>query len=135
MSKFARHNWLPLPLRVRLTLWYTLSLTLILLLLAVFIYFQMQRSLLAQVDATLQLAATQAALSLDSQAGRLVFQNPSDAAGGPFTTNALAASGTDVAATAPAPASSPTNIGYLPSLFSEISAKSARSRILANAAI
>jgi heavy metal sensor kinase len=64
-----------LPLRWRLTLWYLLTLTLILLLFAGFLYWQVQRSLLAQVDAGLQLAATQALVNVDDDNGQLAFEN------------------------------------------------------------
>ena len=61
------------PLRLRLTLWYTLSLGLILLLFAGFLYVQVRRSLIDQVDAALRLAAAQALVSLDEEAGQLAF--------------------------------------------------------------
>lgn len=64
-----------LPIRWRLTLWYLLSFTAILLLFAGFLYFQVQRSLLAQIDNGLQLAATQALVNVDGDNGRLAFQN------------------------------------------------------------
>lgn len=51
-----------LPLRIRLTLWYTFSLALIILLFASFLYWQLQRSLLAQLDAGLEVTAAQAVL-------------------------------------------------------------------------
>ncbi len=50
------------PLRVRLTVWYTVSLAGIILLFATFLYWQLQRVLLAQMDAGLQVAAAQALL-------------------------------------------------------------------------
>ncbi|MCA9948064.1 MAG: HAMP domain-containing protein [Anaerolineales bacterium] len=64
-----------LPIRWRLTLWYLLSFTAILLLFAGFLYWQVQRSLLAQIDSGLQLAATQALVNVDGDNGRLAFQN------------------------------------------------------------
>ncbi len=70
-----RFRLLQLPLRWRLTLWYLLTLTLILLLFAGFLYWQVQRSLLAQVDAGLQLSATQALVTVNADNGQLVFQN------------------------------------------------------------
>jgi signal transduction histidine kinase len=62
-----------LPLRGRLTLWYLLTLALLLLLYAVVLYWQTRRSLLAQVDAALRQAATQAATTVVRQEGRLVL--------------------------------------------------------------
>lgn len=64
-----------LPLRWRLTLWYLLTLTLVLVLFTVFIYWRVQRGLLSQVDAGLQLAATQALVNVDEEGGRFAFQN------------------------------------------------------------
>lgn len=64
-----------LPLRWRLTAWYLLSLSLILLLSGSILYWQTQRSLLAQVDTALQVAAAQAAINVDRDNGRLAFQN------------------------------------------------------------
>lgn len=75
MSEFRPSQ---LPLRWRLTLWYLLTLTLILLLFVGFLYWQVQRSLLAQVDAGLQLAATQSLLNVDADNGQLSFQNIED---------------------------------------------------------
>ncbi len=60
----------------RLTLWYLFSITAMLLLIAGLLYWQVQRSLLAQMDAGLQLAATQALVSVEVVNGRLAFQNP-----------------------------------------------------------
>lgn len=68
-------RWRHLPLRSRLTLWYLLTLTAILLLFLTFVYWQMQRSLLAQMDAALQLAATQAQLAIEVDGQRLAFQD------------------------------------------------------------
>jgi heavy metal sensor kinase len=62
-----------LPLRWRLTLWYTLAIGFILLLFALFLYIQVRRSLIDQVDAALRLAAAQALISLDREAGQLAF--------------------------------------------------------------
>ncbi len=64
-----------LPIRWRLTLWYLLSFSAILLLFAGFLYWQVQRSLLAQIDSALQLAATQALVNVEEDNGRLAFQN------------------------------------------------------------
>jgi heavy metal sensor kinase len=66
-----------LPLRVRLTLWYTLSLGLIFVVFATFLYLQVRSSLLAQVDAALQFAATQALLNVDEDDDQLSFENVS----------------------------------------------------------
>ena len=63
-----------LPLRLRLTLWYTLSLGLILLLFSAFLYIQVQRSLMRQVDAALNLTANQALIGITSTEGKLTFQ-------------------------------------------------------------
>lgn len=63
-----------LPLRLRLSLWYTLSLGLILFLFTTFLYVQVRRSLIAQVDAALHLAANQAILSVGRVDGELSFQ-------------------------------------------------------------
>lgn len=67
-----------LPLRIRLTFSYTLALGFLLLLFTIFLYSQVQRSLLAQVDAALQLAANQALLNASSEGGALAFveRNP-----------------------------------------------------------
>ena len=69
-----------IPLRLRLTLWYTLSLAFILLLFTAFLYLQVRRSLIAQVDAALNLAANQALINVEGQDGKLAFlaavQNP-----------------------------------------------------------
>lgn len=62
-------------LRARLTAWYTLLMALALLLFGGFLYFRLESSLLAQIDATLQVAATQALASLDEENGRPAFQN------------------------------------------------------------
>jgi heavy metal sensor kinase len=67
MSKLSRLQSFQLPLRVRLTLWYTLSLGLIFVVFATFLYLQVRSSLLAQVDAALQLAATQVLLNVDEE--------------------------------------------------------------------
>lgn len=77
----AKSNlWPPLrlPLRARLTLWYLLTLAVILVIILVFVYWQVQRSLLAQVDAALHVAATQALVSIRVEEGQLAFQNMED---------------------------------------------------------
>lgn len=67
---------LPWPLRLRLTLWYTAALGLVLLLFAALLYYQVGRSLLAQVDAGLDIAATQALLAVRAEGERLTFRDP-----------------------------------------------------------
>lgn len=62
-----------LPLRFRLTLWYLLALAIILLLFLAFLYWQVQRTLLAQVDAALRLAANQALVGVAITSERLAF--------------------------------------------------------------
>lgn len=74
MGKLSRIRPSQLPLRIRLTLWYTFSLGLILFLFATFLYLQVRRSLFAQVDAALSLAAAQALINLDDEAEQLAFQ-------------------------------------------------------------
>lgn len=64
-----------LPLRLRLTIWYLLTLLTFLLLFAGFLYWQVQRSLLAQVDTALQVVAAQALVNVDMENGRPSFQN------------------------------------------------------------
>jgi len=73
MSKW----WHPgqLTLRVRLTAWYMLLMALTLILFSGYLYFRLERSLLAQVDTTLQVTASQALTNLDEENGRLAFQN------------------------------------------------------------
>jgi heavy metal sensor kinase len=62
-------------LRMRLTAWYLLLLGLTLVLFSSYLYVRLEHSLLAQVDSALQLAASQAMVSLDDENGRLAFQN------------------------------------------------------------
>lgn len=62
------------PLRVRLTAWYMLLMALTLLVFSLYLYFRLESSLLAQVDAALQAAASQALVGLDEENGRLAFQ-------------------------------------------------------------
>ncbi len=71
----SRIRSFPIPLRIRLTIWYTLSLGLILLLFTTFLYVQVRRSLIAQVDAALDLAANQALIIVGEADGQLTFQN------------------------------------------------------------
>ncbi len=72
----ARDRRFQIPLRTRLGLWYTLSLGLILVLFMAFLYFQVRSSLVAQVDAALDLAAAQALITLDRETGELAGGNP-----------------------------------------------------------
>lgn len=74
MRKFNQMRLPELPLRIRLTLWYSAALALILFLFAGFLYIQLQRSLFIQVDATLQVAAAQAHITLGEDGGQLAFQ-------------------------------------------------------------
>lgn len=67
-----------LPLRARLALWYLLTMAAILVLLLSFLYWQVQRSLLAQVDETLRLTATQALTTVDVAGDALSFQAVTD---------------------------------------------------------
>lgn len=71
---FTRQRPFQIPLHWRLTIWYTLSLGLILLLFSVFLYVQVRRSLIAQVDAALNLAASQALIGVSEIEGQLAFQ-------------------------------------------------------------
>jgi len=75
MKIISRTRPSQIPLRWRLTLWYLLTLGVILLLFAAFLYWQLQRSLYAQVDTTLQLAATQSLINVDAEGDRIAFQN------------------------------------------------------------
>ena len=75
MKALSRFRSIQIPLRLRLTLWYTFSLGLILLLFTAFLYVQVRRSLIAQVDAALNLAANQALINVDSLNGKLAFQS------------------------------------------------------------
>jgi HAMP domain-containing protein len=63
------------PLRVRLTLWYVLLIGLTSLLFSGYLYVRTQHSLIDQVDAALQVAASQALANLDDENGRPAFQN------------------------------------------------------------
>jgi len=62
-------------LRARLMAWYTLLMALTLLFFSGYLYFRLERSLLAQIDALLQVTASQALTGLDEENGRLAFQN------------------------------------------------------------
>ncbi|MCB8920002.1 MAG: HAMP domain-containing histidine kinase [Ardenticatenaceae bacterium] len=72
---FHTHPSSQIPLRWRLTIWYLLTLGAILLLFAAFLYWQLQRNLYAQVDTTLQLAASQAFINVDADGDTIAFQN------------------------------------------------------------
>lgn len=61
------------PLRVRLTLWYILVMALTLLLLTNYVYMRVQRDMIAEVDNSLQVAASQASVILEDENGRLSF--------------------------------------------------------------
>ena len=63
-----------MPLRWRLTMWYTLSMGVLLILFASFLYFQISRSLMAQMDGALQLAASQAVINISNDGNQLFFQ-------------------------------------------------------------
>jgi len=63
------------PLRVRLTLWYVLLMGLTALLFSGYLYLQLQRSLMASIDVSLQVAATQSLASLDDENTRPAFQD------------------------------------------------------------
>jgi heavy metal sensor kinase len=62
-------------LRARLTIWYMLLLALTLLLFSGYLYFQVQRTLLAQVDSSLQVAASQALANIENENGSPAFQD------------------------------------------------------------
>jgi heavy metal sensor kinase len=62
-------------LRMRLTVWYLLLLGLALILFSAYVYFRLEHSLLAQIDSTLQVAASQALANLDTEDGRPAFQD------------------------------------------------------------
>jgi heavy metal sensor kinase len=62
------------PLRVRLTLWYILAMVLTLLILNNYVYARVQHDMVAQVDGSLEAAASQALVNLEDQNGRLSFQ-------------------------------------------------------------
>jgi len=62
------------PLRVRLTLWYILAMVLTLLILNNYVYARVQRDMVAEVDSSLEMAASQALVSLEDENGRLSFQ-------------------------------------------------------------
>lgn len=67
-----------LPIRLRLTVWYTLILAMLLVSFSVFVYLSLGRSLVAQVDTSLRLVASEAALSLQSENGVLHLGDPEE---------------------------------------------------------
>lgn len=73
MNSRARFDWR--TLRVRLTAWYILLLGLILLLFSAYLYVQFQRNLLAQLDAALEIAASQALGNVYDEGDTATFQN------------------------------------------------------------
>jgi heavy metal sensor kinase len=75
MNKLKQAFSLRLPLRLRLTLWYLVTLAVILFFFVVLLYWQVQHSLVTQMDTTLQLAAAQTLVGITPENGRLVFQN------------------------------------------------------------
>lgn len=64
-------------LRVRLTLWYLVLFGATMLLLGVVLYVQVQRSMVAQADSALQVAASQALATVDEENGHPAFQTTS----------------------------------------------------------
>lgn len=64
-----------LPLRWRLALWYALFIGVALLLFGGYQYFQLRHSLFASANTTLEIAASQALNSIDSENGLPAFQN------------------------------------------------------------
>lgn len=73
--RFSYLRPLQISLRWRLTLWYTLSLGILLILFGLFLYFQVGRSLIAQLDASLRLAASQAIIIMDEENDQLTFRH------------------------------------------------------------
>jgi heavy metal sensor kinase len=84
----------PLPLRWRLTLWYLLTLSVILVLFATFLYFQLRANLFDQLDASLQLVASQTAINVKQVDDRLVFAAVAGVAETDFVIYVTAVSGT-----------------------------------------
>ncbi|HHV63359.1 MAG TPA: HAMP domain-containing protein [Firmicutes bacterium] len=64
-----------IPIRIRLTIWYVLLVAITLAVFGGFLYFNLARGLYAEVDATLQLVAAQAARDVDNENGKPSFQN------------------------------------------------------------
>ncbi len=110
-------------LRLRLTAWYMVLLGLTLLLFSSYLYLRLEQSLLAQVDAALQVAASQALTNLDEENGRPAFQNTENSqavarrlAQAGFAVRLIALDGTvwDGFGDYPAlPVSAPTAPGYI----------------------
>ena len=63
------------PLRVRLTVWYVVLLGLTMTGFVGYLYFQLERHLLSQVDANLQIAASESLAHLNDESSPPVFQN------------------------------------------------------------
>jgi len=66
------------PLRLRLTLWYTAVLAGLVAVFSGFVYVGLSRSLIAQVDESLRLVATEAALDVQNQDGILRLSDPEE---------------------------------------------------------
>ncbi|MFH1634303.1 MAG: HAMP domain-containing protein, partial [Chloroflexota bacterium] len=75
MSNFIKRKLQHTPIRVRLTLWYLLLAGLAVLLSGAYQYIQLQRSLFASVDTSLEISVSQALSNVDSENGRPAFQN------------------------------------------------------------
>ena len=84
-----------LPLRWRLTLWYLLTLGIILISFATFLYFQLRANLFDQLDASLQLVASQIAISVEKTDQQLAFISENRSAETDFTIFLTAVDGTD----------------------------------------
>lgn len=110
-------------LRVRLTAWYMLLLALALVLFSSYLYLQLEKSLIAQLDTTLEVTASQALDKTIKREGHPAFQNNSESEG---TTDRLIKTGlavrlVDVCGTmwdgfgnyAAIPAVLPTSKGYV----------------------
>ncbi|MCA9927122.1 MAG: HAMP domain-containing protein [Anaerolineales bacterium] len=83
-----------LPLRWRLTLWYLLTLGIILISFATFLYFQLRANLFDQLDASLQLVASQIAISVEKTDQQLAFISENRSAETDFTIFLTAVDGT-----------------------------------------
>jgi heavy metal sensor kinase len=71
MPSRIRHWFAARPLRVRLTLWYILVMALTLLILTNYVYLRVQRDMIAQIDNSLQVTASQALVAnLEEENGR-----------------------------------------------------------------
>jgi heavy metal sensor kinase len=110
-------------LRVRLTAWYVLLLGLTMALFSGYLYLRTEHNLLAQVDAGLQVAASQALATVDEENGHTAFQNTENAqavarqmsqAG--FAARLIAPDGTvwhNLGDAAPLPIRAPWTAGYV----------------------